>query len=138
MIQQIERFIFNKRVSDAILSRFEEYLRQKNEEMSQTLHRLETQIKEVDGKRENLLDVLADGIGRQQRQAILSRIEKLEYEKAALQLYAERERASLALEIPDREELEQCFQKAREMFHDRSLMDMQRLIDLYVEKNYSL
>lgn len=134
VLRQIERSIFNKRMANVILERFEEYLREKNKEMSQTLNRLESQIHEIDGKLENLSDVLADGVDRRQRQIILGKMEKLEDEKVALQEYVMQEKAALELDIPDRNELLLCFRKAQEMFREQSLEEMQQLIDLYVEK----
>ena len=134
VIRQIERSIFNKRMANVILDRFEEYLREKNKEMSRTLKHLESQIHAIDEKLENLSDVLADGVERKQRQIVLDKMEKLEDEKVALQEYVMQEKAALDLDIPDRNELLLCFRKAQEMFREQSLEEMQALIDLYVEK----
>ena len=134
MLKQIERAIFNKRTAKIIISKFKDFLLKKNEEINRTLKRLDKQIKEINTKQENLSDILADGIDRRQRDIVLSKLEKLEDEKIALQEYIAKEKSKLALEVPDEKELEQCFIKAQEMFTKRSLEEMQKLIDLYVEK----
>ena len=126
--------IFSKQMADIIIEKFEEYLRSKNEEMNHTLKRLETQVAEIDAKIENLSDVLADGVDRRQRNMILSKMEKLEDERTALQEYVAQERVSMMLDIPDREELKRYFLEAQTMFRERRLEEMQQLIDLYVEK----
>ena len=61
-------------------------------------------------------------------------MEKLEDEKIGLQGYVAQEQAALELDIPDKEELRRCFLQAQSLFRDRSLEEMQQLIDLYVEK----
>lgn len=134
VMEQIEQSIFNDRMAAIIIAQFEEYLRKKNEEMSQTLHRLENETHAIDAKLENLSDVLADGVDRKQRSMILSKMEKLEDEKTALQSYIAQEKATIALDIPDKKELEGYFRKAQEMFRAKTLDEMQQLIDLYVEK----
>lgn len=134
VMNQIEQSIFNDRMAGIIIAQFEEYLRKKNEEMSQTLRRLENETHTIDTKLENLSDVLADGVDRQQRGIILSKMEKLEDKKTALQSYIAQEKAALALDIPDKKELEGYFRKAQEMFRAKTLDEMQQLIDLYVEK----
>ena len=134
VMEQIEQSIFNDRMAAIIITRFEEYLRKKNEEMSQTLHRLENETHAIDAKLENLSDVLADGVDRKQRSMILAKMEKLEDEKTALQSYIAQEKATIALDIPDKKELEGYFHKAQEMFRAKTLDEMQQLIDLYVEK----
>ena len=77
---------------------------------------------------------MAEGVDRRQRQIILGKMDKLEDEKVALQEYVMQEKAALELDIPDRNELLLCFQKAQEMFREQSLEEMQQLIDLYLEK----
>ena len=134
VLKQIERAIFNKRTAKIIISKFKDFLLKKNEEINRTLKRLDKQIKEINTKQENLSDILADGIDRRQRDIVLSKLEKLEDEKIALQEYISKEKSKLALEVPDEKELEQCFIKAQEMFTKRSLEEMKKLIDLYVEK----
>ncbi len=134
VMEQIEKSIFNDRMAGIIIAQFEEYLRKKNEEMSQTLRRLENETHAIDTKLENLSDVLADGVDRKQRGIILSKMEKLEDEKTALQSYIAQEKSTLALDIPDKKELEGYFRKAQEMFRAKTLDEMQQLIDLYVEK----
>ncbi len=134
VMEQIEQSIFNDRMAAIIIAQFEEYLRKKNEEMSQTLHRLEKETHAIDAKLENLSDILADGVDRKQRAIILSKMEKLEDEKAALQSFIAQEKTTLALDIPDKKELEGYFRKAQEMFRAKTLDEMQQLIDLYVEK----
>ena len=134
VVNQIERSIFNKHMAGIIIQKFEDYMKEKNKEMSDTLRRLETQIKEIDAKLENLSDILADGVEKRQRTIILSKMEKLEDEKIGLQGYVAQEQAALELDIPDKEELRRCFLQAQSLFRDRSLEEMQQLIDLYVEK----
>lgn len=134
VMEQIEQSIFNDRMAAIIIAQFEEYLRKKNEEMSHTLHRLENETHAIDAKLENLSDILADGVDRKQRSIILSKMEKLEDEKTALQSYIAQEKATIALDIPDKKELEGYFRKAQEMFRAKTLDEMQQLIDLYVEK----
>ena len=134
VMEQIEQSIFNDRMSGIIIAQFEEYIRKKNEEMSQTLRRLEDETRGIDTKLENLSDILADGVDRKQRNMILAKMEKLEDEKTALQSYIAQEKATLALDIPDKKELERYFRKAQEMFRAKTLDEMQQLIDLYVEK----
>lgn len=134
VVNQIERSIFNKHMAGIIIQKFEDYMKEKNKEMSDTLRRLETQIKEIDAKLENLSDILADGVEKRQRTIILSKMEKLEDEKIGLQGYVAQEQAALELDIPNKEELRRCFLQAQSLFRDRSLEEMQQLIDLYVEK----
>lgn len=134
VVNQIERSIFNKHMAGIIIQKFEDYMKEKNKEMSDTLRRLEIQIKEIDAKLENLSDILADGVEKRQRTIILSKMEKLEDEKIGLQGYVAQEQAALELDIPDKEELRRCFLQAQSLFRDRSLEEMQQLIDLYVEK----
>ena len=134
VVNQIERSIFNKHMAGIIIQKFEDHMKEKNKEMSDTLRRLETQIKEIDAKLENLSDILADGVEKRQRTIILSKMEKLEDEKIGLQGYVAQEQAALELDIPDKEELRRCFLQAQSLFRDRSLEEMQQLIDLYVEK----
>ena len=117
-----------------IITKFEEYLREKNEAMSQTLRRLEGEIHAIDTKLENLSDALADCADKRQRGIVLAKMEKLEDERTALQSYIAQEKATLALDIPDKKELEGYFHKAQEMFRAKTLDEMQQLIDLYVEK----
>ena len=102
--------------------------------MSQKLKRLETQIKEIDVKLSNLSDILADGLERRQRNIVLEKMESLEDEKTALKEYVLQEKSALDLEIPKKEELKQYFHKAQTCFRDKSLEEMQELIDMYVEK----
>ena len=134
VVNQIERSIFNKHMAGIIIQKFEDYMKEKNKEMSDTLRRLEMQIKEIDAKLENLSDILADGVEKRQRTIILSKMEKLEDEKNGLQGYVAQEEAALELDIPDKEELRRCFLQAQSLFRDRSLEEMRQLIDLYVEK----
>lgn len=134
VLEQIAQSIFNDRMAGLIIAQFEEYLREKNAAMNQTLRRLESEIHAIDKKLDNLSDALADCIDRRQRSIILSKMEKLEDEKAALLCYIEQERTALALNIPDKKELERYFKKAQEMFRAKTLEEMQQLVDLYVEK----
>ena len=121
-------------MADVIIRQFEEYLREQNREMSQKLKRLETQIKEIDIKLSNLSDILADGVERCQRNIVLEKMESLEDEKTELKEYVLQEKSALDLEIPKKEELKQYFLKAQTCFRDKSLEEMQELIDMYVEK----
>ena len=95
VMEQIEQSIFNDRMSGIIIAQFEEYIRKKNEEMSQTLRRLEDETRGIDTKLENLSDILADGVDRKQRNMILAKMEKLEDEKTALQSYIAQEKAMM-------------------------------------------
>lgn len=134
VIKQLEGAIFNKESAKIIINQFKEYLQAKNQEMSQTLKRLEGNIKEIDEKLKNLGNALADALTTRQRQIILENMEKLEDEKIAFEEYILREKSALALDIPSEEELNRCFNEAKSMFRERSLANMQELIDLYVEK----
>jgi len=134
VVEQIEKAIFNDKMADVIIRQFEEYLREQNREMSQKLKRLETQIKEIDVKLSNLSDILADGLERRQRNIVLEKMESLEDEKTALKEYILQEKSALDLEIPKKEDLKQYFLKAQACFRDKSLEEMQELIDMYVEK----
>ncbi|SEH23168.1 recombinase family protein [Selenomonas sp. KH1T6] len=134
VLDRIEKSIFNKRTASIIIQKFEDYAREKNRERSETLRRLEAQVKEIDSKLENLSDILADGVERRQRTIILSKMEKLEDEKSGIQGYIAQAQASLELDVPDKEELRQCFLEAQSLFRKRSLEEMQQLVDLYVEK----
>ncbi len=131
---QIEQSIFNKQMAGIIIAKFEDYLRKKNEAMSQTLRRLEGDIHAIDKKLDNLSEALADCSDKRQRGIVLSKMEKLEDEKTALQSYIAQEKTAIALDIPDKKELEGYFHKAQEMFRAKTLDEMQQLIDLYVEK----
>ena len=131
---QIEQSIFNKRMAGIIIAKFEDYLRDKNEAMSQTLRRLESEIHAIDKKLDNLSEALADCADKRQRGIVLSKMEKLEDEKTALQSYIAQEKTAIALDIPDKKELEGYFHKAQKMFRAKTLDEMQQLIDLYVEK----
>ncbi|MBO6178460.1 MAG: recombinase family protein, partial [Selenomonadaceae bacterium] len=134
VIEQIERSVFNKRMVNIILERFKKYIIEKNKEISKTLKNLENQIQGITVKLNNLSDVLADGLERKQRQMILEKMEKLEDEKVALKEYVLREKANIELDVPTKEELLCCLKRAQEMFRERTLEEMQQLIDLYVEK----
>lgn len=134
VMEQIEQSIFNKHMAGTIIAKFEDYLREKNAAMSQTLRRLEGEIHAIDKKLENLSDALADCVEKRQRSIVLSKMEKLDDEKTALQSYIAQEKTALALDIPDKKELEGYFRKAQEMFRAKTLDEMQQLIDLYVEK----
>lgn len=60
--------------------------------------------------------------------------ERIDDEKADLQKRIDQEKEVIELDIPDRSELQECYQKAQEMFKTRTLMNMKAPVDLYVEK----
>lgn len=134
VIEQIEHSIFNERMADEILVKFEEHLRKKTMEMSQIVHRLEDQMKQKIDERGKWAKALVESETSHQRQIALEEMERLDKEKADLQGRIEQEKASLELDIPDRSELEECYRKAQEMFKARALKNMKALVDLYVEK----
>ena len=133
-MNQIENAIFNKRMVGMVLDQFQMYIRKKNMEKSETLHRLEKMIQDCEKKQGNLSDILAEGVDKLQQGILLSKLEKIEHDKLELQGRLEQEKAALDIDVPDKRELEECFIKARMMFREKSLDEMQQLINLYVEK----
>lgn len=134
VMNQIENAIFNKRMVGMVLDQFQMYIRKKNMEKSETLHRLEKMIQDCEKKQGNLSDILAEGVDKLQQGILLSKLEKIEHDKLELQGRLEQEKAALDIDVPDKRELEECFIKARMMFREKSLDEMQQLINLYVEK----
>ncbi len=134
VLEQIEQSIFNERMADVILTQFESYLRDKDKEMNQTIRRLEEQVKQKDTERSKWVKAIAESETSHQRQIAMKEMERIDDEKADLQKRIEKEKEAIELNIPDRSELQECYQKAQEMFRTRTLTNMKTLIDLYVEK----
>jgi site-specific DNA recombinase len=134
VLDKIENAIFNKRMVGIVLDQFQEYIRKKNMEKSEMLHRLEKMIQDCEKKQGNLSDILADGVDKLQQNLLLLKLEKIEHDKLELQGRLEQEKAALRINIPDKRELEECFIKARMMFRNKTLIEMKQLINLYVEK----
>lgn len=134
VVDQIEKAIFNKRMAQKILRDFQRYMREKNVERQEKLRRLERLIQECQKKQANVAEILAEGVDRSQRGVLLAKIEQIETERLGLQERWSQEKAELDLDVPSLEELERCFEKARQMFRNRTLEEMKSLIDLYVEK----
>ena len=134
VLEQIEQSIFNERMADVILTQFESYLRDKDKEMNQTIRRLEEQVKQKDTERSKWVKAIAESETAHQRQIAMKEMERIDDEKADLQKRIENEKEAIELDIPDRSELQECYQKAQEMFKARTLVNMKTLIDLYVEK----
>lgn len=134
VMDQIEKAIFNKRMAQIILRDFQRYMRDKNVKRQEKLRQLERLIQECQKKQANVAEILAEGVDRSQRNVLLAKIEQIETERLGLQEKWNQENAELELDVPSLEELERCFEKARQMFRNKTLEEMKILIDLYVDK----
>lgn len=135
VLKKIEESIFNKRMAGIILDRFQEYMKAQQSAKNGTMRRLEKDLRAVEARQDNLTDVLAEGTDdKLERSIILQKIKKLELEKEALQEKIAKEKADMAIELPDRQALERCFRHAQQLFRSKKLEEQQELINLYVEK----
>lgn len=134
VMEQIEKSLFSKSMAAKILDRFREYIMEKNAERSDELHRLEALIQNCEKKQGNIANILAEGVDTLQQGILLQKLNEIATEKLALQEKWEQAKVELEIAMPSQAELEECFDKAREMFREKTLDEMKALIDLYVEK----
>ncbi len=135
VLRQIEKAVFNKHMADHLLRRFREYIAVKQMERNEVFQRLEKQIAELERREDNLSDLLATGVVNQmEKAALLKKLGKIESEKLDLMEQLEVEKTALHINVPSRDELMNCFKKARALFMNKELEDQQQLVDMFVEK----
>ena len=104
-------------------------------ERNEVFQRLEKQIAELERREDNLSDLLATGVVNQmEKAALLKKLGKIESEKLDLMEQLEVEKTALHINVPSRDELMNCFKKARALFMNKELEDQQQLVDMFVEK----
>lgn len=135
VIEMIEKTVFNDQIIDSVMEKLQEFIKKQHSEKSTMVSQMEKKIKQINIRMDNLTDILSESeVTDQQKDVLLQKIGKLADDKTKITECLEQEKMELESEIPDRQAIKRCFNKARQMFRDKTLDELQQIIDLYVNK----
>lgn len=132
VLSNLASLVFDESVIPQIVDDYNGFRREQNKDAYSEIQKLSKNIKVKEGEISNVVNAIsATG-----SLALANRLKQLEAEKAILDCEITELEVQLRIDDVDVESMKAAFRKARSMLQERSLPNMQRLLDAYVEKVY--
>ena len=130
VLKKISSLIFDDTLIPKLYERMNAYVAEREGSTHMTKARLESQIKDISHQIDNLVSVIA----KTGSQAVLSRLDELEKEKALLDNQLQQINRELRKSHISKSSLKRLFNRAKKLFECGTLEASKQLIDLFVER----